>query len=128
MPKTFSHYVMNLPASAMSFLPSFIGLYAGHETLFFPHTAIQLPMIHVYCFLSTKGVATDGDDYAAAVRTQICSQIAAHLRCDGFGPGASMNEEQLVITDVRGVAPSKSMFCASFRLPAEIAFRRDAEK
>lgn len=85
-------------------------------------------MIHVYCFVSTKGVTNDGDEDAAAARTQICSQIAGHLRCDEFGRGASMNEEQLVITDVRGVAPRKSMFCASFRLPAEVAFCRDVEK
>ena len=125
-PKTFSHYVMNLPASALTFLPSFIGLYAGHETLFFPHTSTQLPLIHVYCFISTKDIATHGNDPAVAVRTQICSEIAAQLSYDKFARAQTVNDDQILIRDVRGVAPQKSMYCASFRLPAEVAFRRDA--
>lgn len=118
---------MNLPASALNFLPTFIGLYAGHENLFFPHTGAQLPLIHVYCFASTKGVTTDSDNRAVSVRTQICSEIAAQLKFDEFDGAATMNEEQLGIREVRDVAPHKSMYCASFRLPAEVAFRRDAE-
>lgn len=118
---------MNLPASALNFLPTFIGLYAGHENLFFPHTDAQLPLIHVYCFVSTKGVTTDSDNLAVAVRTQIYSEIAAQLKFDEVGGTATMNEEQLGIREVRDVAPRKSMYCATFRLPAEVAFRRDAE-
>lgn len=123
---------MNLPASALTFLPSFIGLYAGHETLFFPHTNTPLPLIHLYCFVSTNRTDADSSEYAAAVRTQLCSDIAAQLSCDDFGHTetvnpATVNYGQLVITDVRDVSPSKRMYCASFRLPAEVAFRRDVE-
>ena len=118
---------MNLPASALSFLPTFIGLYAGHENLFVPHTGVQLPLIHVYCFSSIKGVTADGDEFDIPVREEIYREIAAQLKLDEVGGAATLNEEQLDIVEVRGVAPYKQMYCVSFRLPAEVAFRRDAE-
>ena len=31
-PRTFAHFVMNLPASALSFLPAFVGLHARRDT------------------------------------------------------------------------------------------------
>ena len=110
-PKTFHHYVMNLPASAITFLDAFIGLYKGHEDLFSPHTSTQLPMIHVYCF------STKSDDNKAE-RVKICNEISG---CIGFA--IQPNDEELEIWDVRDVAPQKRMFCASFRLPPEVAFR-----
>ncbi|KAL8643163.1 MAG: hypothetical protein Q9228_000225 [Teloschistes exilis] len=116
-PKTFSHYILNLPASATTFLPSFIGLYAGHEHLFEPHTETQLPMVHVYCF------STKSDDNKAE-EEKIRSEVSEQLGCRMGGVG----REEMEIWDVRDVAPQKRMFCASFRLPAEVAFRKvDAE-
>ncbi|KAI4188216.1 MAG: hypothetical protein LQ346_005362 [Caloplaca aetnensis] len=112
-PKTFSHYVLNLPATATTFLPSFIGIYAGHEDLFSPHTSTHLPMIHVYCF-STK---SDGNK---AEEVKICREISEQLRYEI----AKAGDEEMEICDVRDVAPQKRIFCASFRLPAEVAFRR----
>jgi len=49
---------------------------------------------------------------------EICQRITEKL---GFEvkPG----DEDLVIYEVRDVAPKKRMFCASFRLPREVAFR-----
>ncbi len=111
-PKIFSHYVLNLPATATTFLPSFIGLYAGHEDLFSPHTSTPLPMIHVYCF-STK---SDGNK---AEEMKICREISGQL---GYEI-AKAGDEEMEIWDVRDVAPEKRIFCASFRLPAEVAFR-----
>lgn len=110
-PNTFAHYLMNLPGSALSFLPSFIGLYAGHEHIFAPHTEKLLPLIHVYCF-STKS----GDN--AEEEVKICKDISRLLGCE-IKPDTPDTE----IFDVRDVAPKKRMFCASFRLPAEVAFR-----
>ncbi|KAI9722714.1 MAG: hypothetical protein M1812_001645 [Candelaria pacifica] len=110
-PSTFAHYVLNLPATALSFLPSFIGLYTGRENLFSPHNTTELPMIHVYCF-STKSDTNEEE------KIGIWAEVSEMLEFEVTGqtPEAS-------IWDVRDVAPNKRMFCASFRLPAEVAFR-----
>lgn len=50
IPPTFSHFVMNLPATAVEFLGSFIGVYTGMEVLFEPHTDRELPLIHLHIF------------------------------------------------------------------------------
>ncbi|KAL8916316.1 MAG: hypothetical protein Q9208_008583 [Pyrenodesmia sp. 3 TL-2023] len=112
-PKTFSHYILNLPATATTFLPSFVGIYAGHERLFRPHTGTQLPMIHVYCF------STKSDDNKAE-EVKICKEISGQLGNQIEKAG----DEEMEIWDVRDVSPQKRMFCASFRLPAEVAFRK----
>ncbi|KAF2132893.1 hypothetical protein P153DRAFT_420784 [Dothidotthia symphoricarpi CBS 119687] len=118
-PRIFSHYVMNLPASAITFLPAFIGLYAnvpGISTdeirkLFAPHTQQKLPMVHVHCF------STKSDDNVAETR-DICKEISRQLGCE-----ITPQTPDLCVWDVRDVAPKKRMFCASFRLPEEVAFR-----
>lgn len=113
-PPTFSHYVMNLPASALSFLGAFVGLYPkSAESLFRPHTNKGLPMIHVYCF------STKSDDNVAQFE-EICAEISKQI---GFP--VNVSDGSLSIEDVRDVAPNKRMFCASFRLPPEVAFRSD---
>ena len=68
-------------------------------------------MIHVYCF-STKS----DDNKAEAVK--ICSEISAQLGC-----AVKSDDKNVTIWDVRDVAPQKRMFCASFRLPEEVAFK-----
>ncbi|KAF2705380.1 hypothetical protein K504DRAFT_448938 [Pleomassaria siparia CBS 279.74] len=119
-PRIFSHYIMNLPASAITFLPSFIGLYSNipgisvseARQMFAPHTEIPLPMIHVYCF------STKSDDNVAETK-EICEEISRQLNFEV----APNKTPDMQIWDVRDVAPKKRMFCASFRLPAEVAFR-----
>lgn len=110
-PRVFSHYVMNLPATAIEFLPSFIGLYNEEDRKLFP-PGIKLPMIHVYCF-STKS----DDNVAQGI--MICEEISRQL-----GHKMTPDTPELSIYDVRDVAPNKRMFCASFRLPEEVAFRK----
>ncbi|KAL8717599.1 MAG: hypothetical protein Q9225_005169 [Loekoesia sp. 1 TL-2023] len=110
-PKTFSHYILNLPATATTFLPNFIRLYERHKHLFEPHTNTKLPMIHVYCF------STKSDDNKAE-EAKICREISTHLGYEIEKVG----DEEMEIWDVRDVAPQKRMFCASFRLPREVAF------
>lgn len=115
-PKTFAHYVLNLPASAIGFLPSFIGLYRGQEHLFAPETKTKLPLVHVYCFNAK-------DDDTKIVEGRICKEISDQLSFE-MRPGDGDTEGQIFIWDVRDVAPGKRMFCATFRLPAEVAFER----
>ena len=110
-PKTFDHYVMNLPATAITFLDAFTGLYRGHEALFSPHTETKLPVIHVHCF------STKSDDNKEE-KIKICEAISSHLGCR-----ITPEDPEVEIWDVRDVAPNKRMFCASFRLPQEVAFR-----
>lgn len=118
-PKTFNHYILNLPASAITFLPSFIGLYAGHQELFTPITDAKLPIIHVHCF-STK--SDDNKEEEMKICKGISEQIGYAMK-----PGNIETEGEVEVWDVRDVAPLKRMFCASFRLPGEVAFRSDGE-
>lgn len=113
IPPTISHFVMNLPASALEFLHNFRGLYHGHETLFVPHTETRLPMVHAHCFAVKADDATPLDD----ICQRIYSEIGVRLV-----PGDGENDGEVTIREVRDVAPSKRMYCASFRLPPEVAF------
>ncbi len=110
LPMTFAHFVMNLPASAVSFLPHFRGVYGGLEALFAPHTATRLPMVHVYCFMPD---AEDG----AQMKGQMCRRVSEQLQCE-----ITPRTAETTIWDVRDVSRRKSMYCVSFRLPAEVAF------
>ncbi|CAL3967069.1 unnamed protein product [Diplocarpon coronariae] len=111
IPPTIQHFVMNLPATAISFLGSFNGLYRGHESLFAPLTATELPMVHVHCF------STKSEDHVRETK-EICERISEALGWE-VRPG----DDELTVFEVRDVAPKKRMFCASFRLPREVAFR-----
>lgn len=113
LPPTISHFVMNLPGSATTFLHRFRGVYAGREALFAPHTAAKLPVVHVHCF-AVKG--SDEEAYADIVG-RIEEEIGVRLKV-----GEDVDAGEVDIYDVRDVAPNKRMFCASFRVPAEVAF------
>ncbi|QUC18235.1 uncharacterized protein UV8b_02476 [Ustilaginoidea virens] len=113
VPPTISHFVMNLPASALEFLHNFKGLYHGSEKLFAPHSSTKLPLVHVHCFGAKADDATPLDD--------ICQRILRELGVE-LKVGDAEKEGEVTIHEVRDVAPAKRMFCASFRLPAEVAF------
>ena len=113
VPPTIAHFVMNLPASAYTFVHHFRGLYAGKEELFAPHTATKLPLVHVHCF------ALKSDDDVP--RLDICERLSGELGVK-MVPGRAEVPGEVAIHDVRDVAPAKRMFCASFRIPAEVAF------
>jgi tRNA (guanine37-N1)-methyltransferase len=110
---------MNLPASALTFLPNFVGLYSKIPGIpastirksFQPHTDVPLPMIHAYCF------STKSEDNIAETQ-EICEEISRQLDFK-----MTPDTPELQIYDVRDVAPKKRMFCASFRLPEEVVFR-----
>ncbi|KAJ4318272.1 tRNA(m(1)G37)methyltransferase [Fusarium piperis] len=113
VPPTISHFVMNLPASAIEFLHNYKGLYHGHEELFEPHTETKLPIVHVHCF----SIKTDDETPLKDICERIHKEIGVMLK-----PGDAEKEGEVLIYDVRDVAPAKRMFCASFRLPREVAF------
>lgn len=71
-------------------------------------------MVHVHCFSSKR-------DDNKEVERRICQEISGKLRHE-MKPGDPENEGEVELWDVRDVAPSKRMFCASFRLPKQVAF------
>lgn len=109
-PRTFQHYVMNLPASGVTFLDAFRGLYANRAQHFEPQTNARLPMIHVYCFSEHR--QTEKEEFDA-----VCKLVSEHL-----GHFISPTGPDVKIRFVRKVSPRKMMFCASFRLPPAVAF------
>lgn len=131
IPKTISHFVMNLPASALTFLPSFRGLYHGKEELFEPHAQTKLPMVHVHCF-STKSVdnVREGHEIAGIVSDMLGHKMEFEGEVQMLGgdtknkkrAAGEVEEGKVRVHDVRDVAPQKRMFCASFKIPAEVAF------
>lgn len=111
LPPTFSHFIMNLPTSATSYLDAFIGAYNGLERIFFDsHGKVrrELPLIHCYAFHRSVDAENAGKG--------ICADISKYL-------GHEVLPENLEhLENVRLVAPYKTMWCASFRIPAEVAF------
>lgn len=138
VPPTISHFVMNLPASAITFLPRFKGLYAGHEDLFKPTEGAdktdktdktsypKLPIVHTHCF------APKDEDQSIPfgdVRDRVSAELGVEMTlCPRYedmendDPLAAEPKNLLYVHNVRAVAPHKSMFCASFRIPASVAF------
>lgn len=94
-----THYLMNLPKTALEFLDAFQGLFAGHESRI---SADKLPMIHCHLF---SGEVDKKADAIKRAETCIGGEIAV-----------------ATVHNVRNVSPRKDMMCVSFRLPASIAF------
>ena len=111
-PATFDHFVLNLPATAVEFLDAFQGLYVGRESEFAPQTNRKLPLIHVYLFQAKHQTAEQESE-------EICKRLSDRI-------GASISSAdlscELELFYVRLVAPTKKMYCATFRLPAAVAF------
>ena len=78
--------------------------------------------MHVYCF-STK--SDDNKQEGIKICKLVSEQLGYEMKPGGGGGGSGveMEEGEVRVWDVRDVAPLKRMFCASFRLPAEVAFR-----
>lgn len=93
----FHHVLMNLPASALTFLDAFIAKFDNWD-------AAELPKIHCYCFSSH-------DDYT----TDIIQKANEYLN-------NTLSAEIANIHHVRTVAPNKDMYCLSFSLPPDAAF------
>jgi len=109
LPLAFAHFVMNLPGSAVEFLDAFIGSYRDLEAAY-DRGEFRMPMIHVSTFHRER--PDRGEEFA---EEDICASISSHLRY-------TVGRDQVEVHFVRRVAPSKSMYCASFRLPEDVAF------
>lgn len=118
VPKVFKHYVMNLPDSAITFLDGFKGLYADKDLRIeaFGKSEVSsedMPFIHVHCFHKADPNAPEpsAEEVHEALR-QRCSEAMSH---------PNLAVEELSFHKVRKVAPTKIMYCITFRLPLAVA-------
>jgi len=98
----FSHVLMNLPASALTFLDAFVGAF-DRATWQAP-----LPTVHCYCF--SKAADPAADVIAIAEQTMGCTLVDPK------------------VTVVRDVAPQKLMLCLSFQVPDAVAWSTTEEQ
>lgn len=117
IPKHIRHYAMNLPDSALTFLDEFIGLYSrDKEVLQFVKgdPNFKLPIINVHCFekFSPDEPEPSMEDLHRRVHARIIKYIDFNAPFENFS-----------FHLVRKVAPTKPMFCVTFELPAEVAFK-----
>ena len=73
-------------------------------------------MVHIHCF------NTKSDDNVKESR-EICEWISEELGVTMVPSEDIEVEGNVKVYEVRDVAPKKRMFCASFRIPKEVAFR-----
>lgn len=108
------HILMNLPATAPTFLPYFIGLFRDEPTTITEKKLIDVfreqSLNHVlYCYCFLKGLFENP-------KAQVKSLIEEHL-------GKELTPDQLVdIFRVRNVAPYKDMYRVEIRLDESILF------
>ena len=95
----FTHVLMNLPASALTFLDAFVGAFDRASW------RAPLPMVHCYCF--SKAADPCADVLQIAERTIGCKL-----------PDATVHV-------VRDVSPHKLMLCVQFRVPDSVAWAAD---
>ncbi|AMD19244.1 HBR343Wp [Eremothecium sinecaudum] len=122
LPRFVHHYVMNLPDSAITFLNEFVGLYSRHgyskSTLEERYPDFELPWIHCHCFLKyspEERPEPSIEEQHNRVYRQVLDVMEATEK--------ELPRDAFQFHLVRKVAPTKPMFCVSFRLPASIAFK-----
>ncbi|KAJ6483893.1 Met-10+ like-protein-domain-containing protein [Mycena vulgaris] len=104
--KKISHFVMNLPDSAIQFLDAFRGILSHLDKQDVENIYTTMPMIHCHCF--TREIEPEN------VQVDILKRVEEKL-------GHPLDQE-FSLHLVRSVAPNKDMYCISFRLPAKVAF------
>ncbi|KAF8003247.1 hypothetical protein HF325_002492 [Metschnikowia pulcherrima] len=109
---------MNLPDSALTFLDEFIGLYTRDESvekIARGDPQFRLPTINVHCFekFSSDEPEPSMQELYRRVHSRITKIIDFPAPFDDFH-----------FHLVRKVAPTKPMFCVTFQLPREVAFRK----
>jgi len=100
-----NHIHMNLPKDAIEFLDVFIGLFKNTKAEIYSKES--LPIVHVYAFsgsLDSKG--------------ELLERCAKAMGLSSF--------PELYLKDfhnVRDISPRKYVFCISFMVPPEVAFK-----
>lgn len=111
-PQTVNHYVMNLPDSALEFLDAYAGSFTPLlDEPGFDAATTTLPLIHCHCFtrfLDIEGATNDINERATAA----------------LGYPVTTDMEGYLLHPVRRVAPNKDMYCLTFRLPHDVAYKK----
>ncbi|KAI0361046.1 guanine-N-1-methyltransferase [Trametes cingulata] len=110
-----SHFVMNLPDTAILFLDAFRGVLspanAGKRDLSGLYgDEASMPMVHCHCF--TRELEPEKAE--ADIRQRVEEKVGHPLG------------EEVSFHWVRSVAPQKEMYCVSFRLPRAVAFAEES--
>ncbi|GBE77437.1 tRNA (guanine(37)-N1)-methyltransferase [Sparassis crispa] len=108
--RRITHFVMNLPDSAIEFLDAFRGVlrpvFGSRDLSGLYYSTSKLPMIHCYCFAREREPESAESDIRRRVEEKL-----------GHALGQEMS-----LHFVRAVAPHKQMYCISFRLPYKVAY------
>lgn len=118
IPRHISHFVMNLPDSALTFLNEFIGLYSQNlevEKMVSEDPSFTLPIINVHCF--EKFSPDEPEPSMEELHRRVHAKIENIMEM-------KKPFEEFDFHLVRRVAPTKPMFCVTFELPREVAFRK----
>uniref|UniRef100_K1PTG5 tRNA (guanine(37)-N1)-methyltransferase n=1 Tax=Magallana gigas TaxID=29159 RepID=K1PTG5_MAGGI len=105
-PKGTVHVLMNLPALAVEFLDSFVGLF--NQSSCKPKDPNCLPYVHCYYFSKCENLEQDSRE--AVERVLGCTL-----------------DDSISIREVRNVAPGKEMMCIKFRVPESVLFKGNVE-
>lgn len=112
IPHEISHFVMNLPDSAIDFLGNFVGLYASISE---QNSITKMPWIHVHCF---EKYGNDEDLTMEELYERVYQRILKSMNTTSD----ILPFDELSFHLVRKVSPTKPMFCVSYKLPRALAF------
>jgi tRNA (guanine37-N1)-methyltransferase len=143
--RLISHFVMNLPGSALEFLDAFPGAYKvipeSEMDSEMKKEGVQFPMVHVHCFTknldhphedicerANQRLGLNGDDRLVPPPSPALSETNGSTSAAHDLPSLkNLNIDQPATPDlklhyVRSVAPNKDMYCLSFRLNKRILY------
>ncbi|KAH3681913.1 hypothetical protein WICPIJ_007109 [Wickerhamomyces pijperi] len=116
IPKQISHFVMNLPDSALEFLNEYDGIFRNHKQQIQQIQDFKFPMVHVYCFEKFSSEESP-EPTDKMLHRRVFEKMKKIMNYD------QLQFDTLSFHTVRKVSPTKPMFCVSFPLPEEFLFR-----